>query len=226
MAVIRVVALGLRGLAVGVALLIVAVPVLLVALASRLVLVLGFVLLVLLAFVALAAAIFEIDGGHGTVSLAHLATLIHLPGLRHDVGVYLQRVEAPGPAAWVSVAAGVGAVVVGLLLLAGVLVPRRERLIALGKTERGPLFARRRALARVAAALAEQPRGVTEARARARPRRGRRGGTIRVRATREARRERGQTEREIEGRLAPLSEPFELAARVDARRVTDERRVQ
>ena len=226
MTVIRVVARGLRGLAVGVALLIVAVPVLLVALASRIVLVLGFVLLVLLALVALAAAIFEINGGHGTVSLAHLATLIHLPDLRHYVGVYLRRVEAPGPVAWVSVGAGVGAVVVGLLLLAGVFVPRRERLIALGETERGPMLARRRALARVAAALAEQPRGVTQARARARPRRGGRGGTVRVRATREALRERRQTEREIEERLAPLSEPFELAARVDARRVTDDRRVQ
>ncbi|MGO9750894.1 MAG: hypothetical protein ACLP8S_30465 [Solirubrobacteraceae bacterium] len=226
MTVIRVVARGLRGLAVGVALLIVAVPVLLVALASRIVLVLGFVLLTLLALVALAAAIFEINGGHGTVSLAHLAALIHLPDLRHYVGVYLRRAEAPGPVAWVSVGAGVGAVVVGLLLLAGMLVPRRERLIALGETERGPMFARRRALARVAAALAEQPRGVTQARARARPRRGGRGGTIRVRATREALRERRQTEREIEERLTPLSEPFELAARVDARRVTDDRRVQ
>ena len=227
MTVIRVVARGLRGLAVGVALLIVAVPVLLVALASRIVLVLGFVLLVLLALVALAAAIFEINGGHGTVSLAHLATLIHLPELRHDVGVYLRRVEAPGPVAWVSVGAGVGAVIVGLLLLAGVFVPRRERLIALGETERGPMFARRRALARVAAALAEQPRGVSQARARARPRRGGRGGTVRVRATREAPRERRQTEREIGERLTPLSEPFELAARVNARRVTDDRgRVQ
>lgn len=226
MTVIRVVARGLRGLAVSVALLIVAIPVLLVALASRIVLVLGFALLVLLALVGLAAAIFEINGGHGTVSLAHLATLIHLPGLRHYVGVYLRRVEAPGPVASVSVSAGVGAVVVGLLLLAGVFVPRRERLIALGETERGPMLARRRALARVAAALAEQPRGVTQARARARPRRGGRGGTVRVRATREALRERRQTEREIEERLAPLSEPFELAAHVDARRVTDDRRVQ
>ena len=220
MTVIRVVARGLRGLAVGVALLIVAVPVLLVALASRIVLVLGFVLLVLLALVGLA------DGGRGTVSLAHLATLVHLPDLRHYVGVYLRRVEAPGSVAWVSVGAGVGAVVVGLLLLAGVLVPRRERLIALGETERGPMLARRRALARVAAALAEQPRGVTQARARARPRRGGRGGTVRVWATREVLRERRQTEREIEERLASLSEPFGLAARVDARRVTDDRRVQ
>jgi len=226
MTVVRVVARGLRGLVVGVALFLFGIVVVLVALASRIVLVLGFVLLALLALVGLAAAVFEINGGRGTVSLSHLATLIQLPELRHTVGEYLHHLGVSGPVASVSVAAGVGAVVVGVLLLAGVFVPRRERLIALGETERGPMLARRRALARVAAALAEQPRGVTQARGRARPRRGGRGGTVRVRATREAARERSQTEGEIQARLASLSGPFELVVRVDARRVTDSRRVQ
>jgi hypothetical protein len=227
MVVIRSLGVGLRRLAVGVALVIAASVVVLVALAARVVLALGVLLLLVLAAVALAAAIFELDGGHGSVSLAHLASLIHLPALRHDVGVYLRRLEAPGPVAWVSIGAGAAAIAVGLLLLAGVFVPRRDRLIALADGALGPVLARRRALARVAAALAEQPRGVTRARARARARRGGHGGTLRVRAVREPQRARDQTEQEITGRLATLAEPFELTARIDARRTADAaRRVQ
>ncbi|MGN6168297.1 MAG: hypothetical protein ACTHQQ_09020 [Solirubrobacteraceae bacterium] len=226
MAALRTVGAGISRLVTGVGLLLWWSVVLLFTLAARMVLVLGFLLLLTLALVALAAAIFEIDGGHGSVSLAHLATLIHLPDLRHYVGVYLQRLEAPGVVAWVSVGAGVGAVVLGLLLLVAVLVPRRERLIPLTETGIGPMWGRRRAVGQIAAALAEQPRSVTSARARARPRRGRHGGTVRVRATREARRERRQTEQEIHARLASLSEPFDLTTSVDARRVDKGRRVQ
>ena len=91
-------------------------------------------------------------------------------------------VEASGPIALVAALSGLGAVLLGLLLMAGVLVSRRERLVTLAEGQRGSLAARRRPLAQAATALVEQVRGVTEARVRMRPRRTG-GGRLAVRAS-------------------------------------------
>lgn len=212
----------LRGLVLAVVLLVVGLAALLVVVARRLVLPLGFLLLALIALVALAAAIFEIQGGRDTVSLAHLATLIHLPDLRHYVGVYLGRLEAPGPTAGVSLAAGIGAVVLGLALLGGALIPARQRIVTLASDDAGRVAARRRALNHAAAALAEQPDDVAEARARVRPRRRRAGGRLRLRATRYPDADRKEVEARVKSELAPLTEPYRLSARVRARKRTTE----
>lgn len=181
-----------------------------------LVILLAFVLLVALALLGLAVAVFCVQGGSEGLSLATLADLLWLPELRDEVGGWLRALEADGPVALLSLLGGVVAMLVGLALLAGVLVPRRERLVTLEATPTGTLAARRRPLAAAAGMLAEQARGVTAARVRARPRRTS-GGTLRVRAQRTRPTDPRAARRAVEDRLRPLTEPFKLRSRVQVR---------
>jgi hypothetical protein len=171
---------------------------------------------VALALVGLAAAVFSLQGGTSGLSLPQLAELVHLGDLRHTVGEFLGRLEASGSVAVIPALAGAGAVLVGVLLLAGALIPRRERLVQLVQTPRGSVMARRRPLSQIAAALVEQERGVTEARAKVRPRR-RSGGRIKVRAylTRPAAKRDLQVA--LRQRLAPVTEPFNLKPKIVTR---------
>ena len=160
---------------------------------------------------------FCIATGTSGPSLGGLASLLDLSALRDTVGGWLEQLEAPGPAAVIAAVGGLGAILLGLVLLAGILVPRRERLVTLTSGERGTLAARRRPLAQAATALVEQVRGVTEARVRVRPRR-RGGGRLAVRASRTRRVDAEQLKGAVGEQLSGLTDPFKLKARVDVPR--------
>lgn len=173
---------------------------------------LAFALLAALAVAGIAVAVFCIGGGRSGLSLLHGAELLHLPQFRDSVGSFLTTLEAGGPVAVVAALAGLGAMLLGVLLLAGALVPRRERLVSAGDG----VAARRRPLAQMAAALAEGSDGVTAVRARVRP--GRRGGgRLKIRAERTLPAHAADVERAIAQATAPLAEPFGLTTRVRTR---------
>ena len=170
----------------------------------------SFALLVVLALAGLAAAVFAVVG------LTQLGDLAALDSFRDTVGGFLRALEADGPTAVVAALAGLGGLLLGLLLLAGILIPRRERLVTLERSPEGVLAARRRTLGQVAGALAEQTRGVTEAKARVRPRR-RGGGTVRLRATRTRPSDSKQVKDAVGEQLRSLTGPFALKAKVAVR---------
>jgi hypothetical protein len=145
--------------------------------------VVGFVLLVVVAVGGVVVAVFCIRGGTATLSLDHLAGLISLPELRDKVGPFLESLEADGPAAALAALCGAGAVLLGIGLLIGALVPRRERVLIVERTERGTIAARRRAAAAALADLAERPREILSAKAKVRPNRKRAGGRARLKLT-------------------------------------------
>ena len=184
--------------------------------ARLLVRVLAFVLLLALALVGLAAAVFAIQGDEETLSFHNLASLTGLPEARDAMAGWFQQIGASGPAAVVALICGIGAILLGVVLILGVLVPRRERLVALDLLDTGALTTRRRPLAGAAQTLVEQARGVTEAKVRARPRR-RSGGTLRVRAERTRHTDATQARQDVEERLKPLTEPFGLRTKVAIR---------
>jgi len=175
------------------------------------------VLLVALALAGLAAAVFSIQGGDRPLSLPGLAEHIRLVEVEETVGDYLDQLEADGPLAKASALAGAGAVLAGLLLLLGILAPRRERLVVFDDGEAGRLAARRRTLARVAEALAEQARGVTEAKARVRPRGRLRKGRLRVRVSHPRTYRDSEVEERVLSAVSPLVDSSGLKPRVEAR---------
>lgn len=177
----------------------------------------GFLALLALALAGIAAAVFCIATGTSGPSLGNLASILHLAALRDTIGGWLSQIEASGSVAVIAAAGGLGAVLLGLLLLAGVLVPRRERLVQLTSNGTGTVAARRRPLAQVARALAEQARGVTEAKVKVRPRRSS-GGRLRVRASRPEDVDAGAVRSAVDDQLRVLTEPFGLSARVEVRR--------
>lgn len=188
-----------------------------IALARVLARIVGFVVLVALAAAGIVVAVFCIGTGTHGPSLGGLARLLSLASVRDSVGHWLTSLEAPGSVAVIAGLCGLGAIALGLLLIAGVLVPRRERLVQLADDEQGALAARRRPLAQVARALVEQVRGVTEARVRVRPFRGT-GGRLSVRASRSRRAEADEVRRAVSEQLESLTQPFKLKARVDVPR--------
>ena len=174
-------------------------------------------LLLLLALAGLALAIFSIGTGPSGLSLSGLADLLALDALRDAVGDWLGRLEAPGPVAAIALLCGLGAMLLALVLIAGIVVPRRERLVTLASDDRGTLASRRRALGQAATALVEQTRGVTGARVRVRPYR-RAGGRLRVRAERARPTDPRELEGSVRSALRQLTDPFKLKARVDVAR--------
>jgi len=187
-----------------------------VILLRLLVRVLAFLLLLALALTGAAAAVFSIQGDQEPVSHHRLAALLKLPEARDAIAGWFAQIGADGPVAVIALACGLGAILLGLLLALGVLVPRRERLVALERRDGGTLAARRRPLANAARSLAEGARGVTEVKVRARPRR-RAGGTLRVRAQRSRHADAAGARQALEEQLRPLTEPFGLRARVSSR---------
>ena len=178
----------------------------------------AFLLLVVLAVCALAVAVASIGGeGGGGFGIPGLAELVRLPQLQDLVRGLFEQVEGSGGAQAIPALAGLGAVLLGLLLLVGALWPRRERLVSLESGPEGTLAARRRALGQVAAALAEQSRGVTAAKVRVRPRRGRRGGRLELRAVHPRSSEAKEVERQATGLFEPLTGPFSFRAKVRPR---------
>lgn len=172
-----------------------------------------FLLLVALAAGGLAVAVFSL-GGSGDLSLPGLAKLVGLPGLEDDAGRLLGALEADGSIAVRSGLAGLGAIVLGVLLVVGALAPARERLLVLDRGDGGTIAARRRALSEVAGALVEQARGVTASKVKLRPSRRERGGKLSIRAAHSATAEAERVEREASAALEPITKAFELKTRV------------
>ncbi len=186
--------------------------------ARALVRLVALLLLVAVALLGLAAVAAAVDP-------AGVTGLIGLPPLRDRVGGWFDDLATGGPVARFSALAGAGAVLLGLVLLAGLLVPRRERLVRLAGTEHGTLDARRRPLAQMAGHLAEQVRGVTGARTTVKARR-RGAARLRVRADRPRNVPAAATKQAVTAQLEPLTGPFKLKANVQTRLGDRGRRVQ
>ncbi len=178
----------------------------------------GMLWMLALALVGLGVALYCLDG---VISLgsARPDRLIGLPGIRRHVGRFLDQIAAPGPTAGLALLCGLGAMLLGALLLVGVLRSRRQRLVVLEyDTDSGTLAARPGAVRDMVKALAEQTPGATSVK-RPRLALSRRGNRGRLRVT--TARARTSDAREIEQalteRVAPVSEPFHLKPRVRVR---------
>lgn len=175
-------------------------------------------LLLALAALGLAAAVFSLQGDSGALSLPTIARHFQLPALRELVGDYLSSLERSGPTAWISVGAGAAAIGLGLLLVIGALVPRRERVLVMQHQEgESLLVARRRPLTQIARALAEQERGVTVAKVRLRAGRWRLGGRLSVAAFHPRTRVPEEVVARVSAAIAPLTDAFGLRSAVRAR---------
>jgi hypothetical protein len=170
----------------------------------------GFLLLVVVAVGGLAIALFCIQGGTATLSLAHLASLLSLDDLRDTVDPWLSSLEADGPTAVLAALCGLAVTLLGVGLLVGALVPRRERLLVIARGEHGDISARRRAAAAALAALAERPREVLRARAKVRPNRRRPGGRARLELVRAAGTDERPSAKSSRAELASLGEQMSL----------------
>lgn len=187
------------------------------------------VLLAVLALAGLALAVFSVPGGES--GLPRLAELIGLPGVRDEVGAFLDSAEAQEDRAPIALA-GFGAALVAILLILGVVWRRRERLVTLPASEdgdgdddgaeRGRLAARRRPLAQMSEALALRVRGLTALKLRVKPRRRGPGGRLRARAALPHDGDEAGAGESIRREVTPVAEQFGLEPRVRARRARKE----
>lgn len=177
-----------------------------------------FLLLLALAAAGLAVLV-------GVFDLSWATSTLGLPRLRDTVGSWFDALAADGPVAVFSALGAAAAILLGVLLLVGLLVPPRERLVELESTDAGALTARRRPLSQLATALTDRVRGVTESQVKVRPNR-RSGGRVEVRADLPRTAEADPVRDAITERLTVLTEPFKLASRVRTRRGDRGSRVQ
>ncbi len=187
-------------------------------LALALVRLVSFLLLLALAVLGLAVAVAAVNPGGVT-------ELVGLPQLRDAVGGWFSDLAASGPIALASALGGAGAVLLGLVLLAGLLVPRRERLVRLASGDSGTISARRGPLAQIAGHLAEQVRGVTSSRTKVKSRR-RGGGRLKVRVDRPRTAPPRAIKQAVAEQLENLAGPFKLKASVQTRLGEKGKRVQ
>jgi hypothetical protein len=142
--------------------------------------------------------------------------LLGLPAVRRHVGHFLSQISAPGDTAGLALVCGIGAILLGLLLLRGTLRSAKERLVVLEAGSDGAtLAARPRTLRAVTVALAERAPGVTQVK---RPklalsRRGTRG-RLKVSACRARTSEQSDVQQALTSQLEPISGPFHLRPRV------------
>ncbi len=145
--------------------------------------------------------------------------VLDLPAVRRHVGRFLDQVTAPGSTAGLALLCGLGAMLLGILLLMGVLGRRRERLVALEQDgQTGVIAARPNPLRDMTRALAEPSRGAASVK---RPklslsRRGTRG-KLTIDVTRARSTDPGELKRAVEEAVEPITEPFGLAPRVRVR---------
>lgn len=174
--------------------------------------------MVALALLGLGVGLYCLDGLVGLGS-ARPDRLLHLPSVRRHVGRFLAQLTTPGSTAVLALGCGIAAMLIGILLFAGVLRSRKQRLAVLEQdADNGTLAARPTVLRAMARALAEQAPGATSVK---RPtvalsRRGKRG-RLKVTASRARTSDRREVERAITDRLGPISDPFKLKARVRLR---------
>jgi hypothetical protein len=189
----------------------------------------GLAWMLALAALGLGVAAYSVDALVGLGSVRP-DRLLGLPSVRRHVGHFLAQLGAHGPVASLSLLCGVGAVVAGVLLIAGLRgsVPRMAVLERDGSEATGTLSARRGPLREMLYALSQRPRHVQIA-ARPKlslPRRGHRG-QVAVQATyRPEDAEPAQAQAAIEEALVPLSQPFSLSVRVRMTQDRAARRVQ
>jgi len=165
-------------------------------------------LLVVLALAGVAAIVVAVSGGN-----ASLAESVGLPAVRDAVSGFLERLEGGRAAALVALIAA-GAVLIGLLLLVGILVPTRERRFVLSEGQHGRLAARRGALGDVAEALVARPRWVEVSKVKPRPARRGAGGRLALTVASPRRDPEGDIQKTARERLEPLTERFKIKARV------------
>lgn len=178
----------------------------------------GVIWMLALALLGLAVAMYCFDA---VVSLgsARPDRLLKLPDVRRHVGRFLDQVSAPGSTAGLALLCGVGAMLLGILLIVGVLGRRKQRLAILEHEHReGAVAARPKPLRDMTLALAEQARGATSVK---RPklslsRRGTRG-RLRVNATRNRTGDPQQVKNAVVEAIAPIADPFHLKPRVQIR---------
>jgi hypothetical protein len=170
-----------------------------------------------LAVAGLAVAVFSAQGDTSALSLPHLAGLLRLNDLLGNVGLLLRHVEAGGPVAKVATLIGAGAVALGLLLLFGALVSRRERLVVMRRDEAGTIAAHPRAIGQAAVTLGEQSRDVLHATAKARPKRHGAGGRLRLTAYHAQSSDGSGATTASRDRVRALAESFSLGVRVRSR---------
>ncbi|MDQ6746248.1 MAG: hypothetical protein M3Z27_09590 [Actinomycetota bacterium] len=178
----------------------------------------GMIWMLALALLGLGIALYCLDA---FISLGSVRPdrLLGLPGIRRHVGHFLDQIAAHGPTAALALLCGLGAMLIGCLLVRGTLGSRRQRLAVLEHdADNGTLAARPGTLRDMARALAEQ---ATDASGVKRPklslsRRGRRG-RLKVTASRPATSDPREVQNELKGRLEPISEPFHLKPRVRVR---------
>ncbi len=122
--------------------------------------VVGLLLMLALALVCLGVALYCVNA---LISLGSVRPdrLLHLSSVRHHVGHFLTQIAAPGSTADLALAGGVVAVLIGLVLLAGILRSSKERLVVLDRGSDGTLAVRPRTLRAMAQALADQTSGAT-----------------------------------------------------------------
>ena len=182
-------------------------------------------LAVLIAAAGIAAAVFCIGGGHGTLSLPGLASDLHLPQLRADVDYFLNRTTRSGPVAVLAALGGAAAILLGLMLLAGCWISPRPLRIVLARTSIGCLATRRRALAHLARDHAAAGPKIARSQARAWPRRSRDGGRVRVRVRATSETDRRTARQVARDRLQPF-DGLPVQVTVRARRATRHDRQQ
>jgi hypothetical protein len=188
------------------------------ALLRPLVRLIGVVWMLVLALFGLAVALYCVDA---LVSLGSVRPdrLLHLPSVRRHVGRFLDQVAAPGSTAGLALLCGLGAMLIGVLLLIGVIGRRRERLVILEQDQQsGVVAARRRPLGDMARALGEAASGATSVK---RPRfsLSRRGtrGKLKVNATRARTTDPRELQTALEKAVEPITGPFGLRPRVRVR---------
>ena len=172
--------------------------------------------LVVLLAGALASAAVALSALSGSDGLVARAKTAGLPGFRDDVSRDLLQLEAGTASNTVTLVAA-GVVLLSVLVIAGALVPRRQRLVALKADD--TLAARRRVIGTALRTLARQASDVTGAKSRVRRRRARIAATHAVAADGKA------TRADLRARLTPVAEPFGLKLRVQSRRGARGRRV-
>ena len=159
----------------------------------------------------------------GLISLgsARPDRLLHLPKVRHAVGHFLAQMNAPGPVAVLGLICGIGAVVIGLLLIIGLFGSRRERLLTVEQdAERGDLYARPRTVAQMVRDVTLRTPGVTSVkRPRVRISRGGHHGRIKVLASRGPDSDGATVDTAIHERVDPITEGLNLNGNLRARLV-------
>lgn len=164
------------------------------------------VVLPVLALLSLAVTVAVVAGGSRTTdALASLGVTDAWRSLGDALGG--GRLDAQTVAI-----AGAVALVAGLVLLVGALVPRKERDVPLAADH--DLAVRRRALRQALGAVAETVPGVSDARVRVRLRRVRDGGRVRIRAARVARGDGSAIVAAVRARVEPVATALGLRARV------------